>query len=240
MTANLLSPRLFLTTIRPGRFAPIGPLSARSGRADPSGLRQFVVGTGGAEFKTFGAAQPNSELRKADSNGVLKLTLHDASYDWEFIVAVVGSGVPLPWPGGGSHAAPESGSSPTSGPGSPPVSVLGAAETTPAEAPAGAIPPSSAPGATVTTGGSFDGVLGGRLAAGGVWQADDLGSPLPAHLGGGVGGPVVHDDDRLGEAGLGGRGRPAWPEGSSPRSWPRSGPRRWERLGPWTHGTNRT
>ncbi len=63
------------------RFAPMDS----GGRANPSGLREFVVGTGGAEPKAFGAAQPNSELRKTGSSGVLKLTLHDGSYDWEFI-----------------------------------------------------------------------------------------------------------------------------------------------------------
>jgi hypothetical protein len=30
-------------------------------------------------------AQPNSEVRNADTFGVLKLTLHASSYDWDFV-----------------------------------------------------------------------------------------------------------------------------------------------------------
>jgi hypothetical protein len=63
------------------RFAPMDG----AGRADSAGIRQFVVGTGGAQGSTFGGAQPNSELRKSGSNGLLKLTLHKGSYDWEFL-----------------------------------------------------------------------------------------------------------------------------------------------------------
>ena len=63
------------------RFAPMDG----AGRANPSGIRQFVVGTGGAAGKAFNGAQANSELRKSGSNGLLKLTLHNGSYDWEFL-----------------------------------------------------------------------------------------------------------------------------------------------------------
>lgn len=63
------------------RFAPQGP----NGVADPvHGIRQFVVGTGGKSHYAFGPLEPNSEVRNSDTFGVLKLTLHDASYDWIF------------------------------------------------------------------------------------------------------------------------------------------------------------
>ena len=55
------------------RFAPQTP----AGAADPAqGIREFVVGTGGAEHYSFGTIQPNSQVRNADTSGVLKLTLH--------------------------------------------------------------------------------------------------------------------------------------------------------------------
>lgn len=64
------------------RFAPQTP----AGAADPArGIRQFTVGTGGGTLYTFGTALPNSEVRYNGSYGVLKLTLHAASYDWEFV-----------------------------------------------------------------------------------------------------------------------------------------------------------
>jgi hypothetical protein len=49
------------------------------------GIRQFVVGTGGAPLRPFAREAPNSELRRAGTLGVLKLTLHPKSYDWEFV-----------------------------------------------------------------------------------------------------------------------------------------------------------
>lgn len=64
------------------RFAPQDP----SGQADPAhGIREFVVGTGGAGFYNFPTIRANSEARNNSAWGVLKLTLHPASYDWEFI-----------------------------------------------------------------------------------------------------------------------------------------------------------
>ena len=63
------------------RFAPQNP----SGTADPNGIQQFVVGTGGKNHYTFTTTLPNSLVRNADTYGILKLTLHAASYDWQFI-----------------------------------------------------------------------------------------------------------------------------------------------------------
>jgi len=63
------------------RFAP----QDADGRADSKGIRQFIAGTGGARLYEFGPARPNSEMRNAADHGVLKLTLHPRSYDWEFV-----------------------------------------------------------------------------------------------------------------------------------------------------------
>jgi hypothetical protein len=65
------------------RFAPQDP----DGKVDTArGIREFVVGSGGKNsHRTFGDAKPNSEVRNSDTFGVLKLTLHAKSYDWEFI-----------------------------------------------------------------------------------------------------------------------------------------------------------
>jgi acid phosphatase type 7 len=59
-----------------------------NGVADPAhGIREFVVGTGGAsqDGYTFGTPLPNSEVINNDTYGVLKLILHPTSYDWEFV-----------------------------------------------------------------------------------------------------------------------------------------------------------
>ena len=63
------------------RFAPQTP----AGIADPtSGLREFVVGTGGKSHYGLQTVQPNSEVRNADTFGVLELTLRPQGYDWRF------------------------------------------------------------------------------------------------------------------------------------------------------------
>jgi hypothetical protein len=64
------------------RFAP---LDAR-GRPDAErGIRSFTVGTGGRSHYQFVHVHASSEERNADTFGVLKLTLHPGSYDWEFV-----------------------------------------------------------------------------------------------------------------------------------------------------------
>jgi hypothetical protein len=72
------------------RFAPQTP----SGVADPAqGIREFVVGTGGRNLNDFKINPPPdiSEKRDASTFGVLKLTLHPSSYDWEFVPVAGGS-----------------------------------------------------------------------------------------------------------------------------------------------------
>ncbi len=64
------------------RFAPQTP----EGREDPKrGLRQFVVGTGGMVLYDFTEPLANSEVRIGGAFGVLKLTLEDGAYAWEFL-----------------------------------------------------------------------------------------------------------------------------------------------------------
>jgi acid phosphatase type 7 len=64
------------------RFAPQAP----DGTADPErGIRQFVVGTGGATLRDFPRTAANSELRANVSHGVIALTLRPTGYAWEFV-----------------------------------------------------------------------------------------------------------------------------------------------------------
>jgi len=64
------------------RFAPQNP----AGKLDEArGIRQFVVGTGGAFFTSLSTTKPNSQVRNANTYGVLMLTLHPDSYDWRFV-----------------------------------------------------------------------------------------------------------------------------------------------------------
>ena len=64
------------------RFAPQNP----SGALDTArGIREFVVGTGGAGFYAFPHIRDNSEVRNNTTHGVIKLTLRADGYDWEFV-----------------------------------------------------------------------------------------------------------------------------------------------------------
>jgi Calcineurin-like phosphoesterase len=65
---------------------PAQPAGDHQGQVDPSGPRQFVVGTGGGElFKFMGDPAVGSEFRTDAHNGVLKLVLHENSYEWAFL-----------------------------------------------------------------------------------------------------------------------------------------------------------
>ena len=64
------------------RFAPQDP----NGAADPGhGIREFVVGTGGAELRGFGTPAANSEVRITGTFGVIRLALHPGAYEWSFL-----------------------------------------------------------------------------------------------------------------------------------------------------------
>ena len=62
------------------RFAP----QDINGRATAAGIREFVVGTGGAAHYAVGPLKPNSEVQ-ASVWGVIKFTLRPGAYDWEFL-----------------------------------------------------------------------------------------------------------------------------------------------------------
>jgi len=65
----------------------------RFGRQNPNGqstrrgIREFVVGTGGESHYTSGTPIAHSQVQNDTTFGVLKLTLHRASYEWRFVRA---------------------------------------------------------------------------------------------------------------------------------------------------------
>ena len=66
------------------RFAPMTP----GGAPDPAhGIREIIVGTGGRNLLPFNGVAPNTDTRQNTTFGVLKLTLHATSYDWQFVKA---------------------------------------------------------------------------------------------------------------------------------------------------------
>ncbi len=64
------------------RFAP---QDAQGNRDDKRGIREFVVGTGGASLTMVGWRKAHSEVSGNADFGVLKLILRDRSYDWQFM-----------------------------------------------------------------------------------------------------------------------------------------------------------
>jgi acid phosphatase type 7 len=64
------------------RFAPQTP----GGAANPNGIRQFIVGTGGKSLHGFsGPPEPDVEVSQNTTYGILELTLHPGSYSWRFV-----------------------------------------------------------------------------------------------------------------------------------------------------------
>jgi len=63
------------------RFALQNP----SQQADPNGIREFVVGMGGAPLYGFSTIQPNSQVHYNGSWGILVLDLFPHSYSWQFV-----------------------------------------------------------------------------------------------------------------------------------------------------------
>ena len=64
-------------------YEAFGPLDA-TGREAADGMREFVVGTGGARLYPIWNPVHQSRVRYA-RHGVLKLTLDAGSYSWQFI-----------------------------------------------------------------------------------------------------------------------------------------------------------
>jgi hypothetical protein len=65
------------------RFAPMDA----HGEADPKGLSEFVVGTGGASHYRFQSPEASSAVRITGRNGVLRLQLTNKAYAWQFMAA---------------------------------------------------------------------------------------------------------------------------------------------------------
>jgi acid phosphatase type 7 len=64
------------------RFAPLTP----TGEPDAlNGIREFIIGTGGKSHNDILEPSPNTEAVEDATFGVLKLTLHPSSYDWQFV-----------------------------------------------------------------------------------------------------------------------------------------------------------
>ncbi len=64
------------------RFQPQDPLARAD---DKKGIRAFTVGTGGATLYKLSEPRPNSAVRHNASLGVLKMTLSQDAYAWEFM-----------------------------------------------------------------------------------------------------------------------------------------------------------
>ena len=65
-------------------YQRFGPQDAAA-VANALGLREFIVGTGGASLGTFGPTQPNLDTRDNTKFGVLRLVLKASGYDWSFV-----------------------------------------------------------------------------------------------------------------------------------------------------------
>ena len=48
------------------------------------GIREFVVGSGGADLRGVEVMSANSETFY-EGHGILELTLHEDRYDWDFV-----------------------------------------------------------------------------------------------------------------------------------------------------------
>ncbi|MGV9776111.1 metallophosphoesterase [Streptosporangium sp. NPDC003464] len=56
------------------------------GRADPNGIREILVGTGGRSFYSLSSSNPaNLQAKNANTHGVLKLTLSSTGYRFDFV-----------------------------------------------------------------------------------------------------------------------------------------------------------
>lgn len=63
------------------RFAPVNANGIKNRR---HGIREFVVGTGGAEHYSIASVHRYSQVHNTTAYGVLQLTLRSRGYDWRF------------------------------------------------------------------------------------------------------------------------------------------------------------
>jgi Glycosyl hydrolase family 99/Calcineurin-like phosphoesterase len=63
------------------RFAPL----SADGQVDANGIREFIAGTGGESHYKFHLPATGSQVRIADTFGVLRLALEPGAYEWRFV-----------------------------------------------------------------------------------------------------------------------------------------------------------
>ena len=63
------------------RFAPL----SADGQLDTNGVREFIAGTGGESHYKFHLPATGSQLRIANTFGVLRLALEPGAYEWRFV-----------------------------------------------------------------------------------------------------------------------------------------------------------
>ncbi len=61
------------------------PLNGSGVPDTANGVREFIVGTGGAGLDNHGPKQANTDVLDDTTHGVIRLTLHAGSYDWQFV-----------------------------------------------------------------------------------------------------------------------------------------------------------
>lgn len=64
------------------RYAPMTPNGMRN---DGKGIREFIVGTGGKAHYAVDSSGTNREAANGSTYGVLRLTLAEGSYSWQFV-----------------------------------------------------------------------------------------------------------------------------------------------------------
>ena len=65
-------------------YERLGPLLP-SGEPSPDGMMNFTVGVGGASFSQFGEPLPGSQVRSNEHRGLVRFTLGEGGYEWEFV-----------------------------------------------------------------------------------------------------------------------------------------------------------
>ena len=70
-------------------YERLAPMNA-DGDADPAGVTQFIVGTGGWRHYEFRDPKPTSKVRITGRDGVLRLQLTEQGYAWAFTAATKG------------------------------------------------------------------------------------------------------------------------------------------------------
>jgi hypothetical protein len=71
-------------------YERFGPQTAEAVANPTGGVREFVIGTGGAPTYPFRLIKPNSEVRNNNSHGVVRFNLAPGRYSWRY-EAIAGS-----------------------------------------------------------------------------------------------------------------------------------------------------